>query len=121
MSKRIGIKPGETPTWRQLMKRFILTAAVGFGCLASMTGCVVEPARPVAVVPAPILAPPVVVGRSRMCMCTYCTAKGRRLSGLQGACLRMEMMACQKAHAPRVTLMSFTCTPAVLSARRMAA
>ena len=43
------------------MKRLLLNACVGFGCMLPLMGCVVEPARPVAIVPAPYVAPPPVV------------------------------------------------------------
>ena len=45
------------------MKRSILTAVVGFGCLLSLVGCVIAPPppRPVAVIPARVIAPPPVV------------------------------------------------------------
>jgi hypothetical protein len=42
------------------MRRRILPGLVGFGCLLPLMGCVVEPARPVAVIPAPMVAPVVV-------------------------------------------------------------
>ena len=43
------------------MKHAILAGLFGSVCLLSLSGCVVEPARPVAVAPAPIVvAPPVV-------------------------------------------------------------
>jgi hypothetical protein len=53
------------------MKRFVLTGVAGFVCLLPLVGCVVAPARPVAVVPEPVVVgppplvvgPPVIVGR----------------------------------------------------------
>ena len=45
------------------MKRSLLTGLFGLGCLTVLSACVVEPARPVFVAPAPVAAPPVVVDR----------------------------------------------------------
>lgn len=43
------------------MRRVILPAAFGMVCLLGLTACVVQPAPPVAVAPAPVIvAPPVV-------------------------------------------------------------